>query len=225
MIFSFIVKTCTCAYFLFYSVFINPFFFLISASVSSVLHDCIRCEASFSFWNFFRSEQNKTWNRRTVWLWHTDRVQQGKKTKDKTHRLSPPCIWTPQGPEKVPCVKYASLKHMHTVWTVRKHSGTAELTNVSMEFICEALLPVSKGAVVITFGDLPHMCVYRDSLSFVQRHQTNTICYLQGANTHSNSWGQCATLATFSKRLFQQSFGQPIVVFLIEEFATVTGPG
>lgn len=95
---------------------------------------------------------------------------------------------------------------MHTVLTVRKHLARAELTNVSMEFICEALLLVSKGAVVITFGDLPHMCVYRDSLSFVQGHQTNTICYLQGANTHSNSWGQCCHLSDFLEKAFLAIF-------------------
>lgn len=34
-------------------------------------------------------------------------------TKDNTHRLSPSCIWTPQCPEKVPCVKHASFKYLH----------------------------------------------------------------------------------------------------------------
>lgn len=81
------------------------------------------------------------------------------------------------------------------ILTVRKHLPAAELTDVSIEFISEALLAVSKGTVVITFGNLPHVCVHRHSLSFVQRHQTHTVCHLQGGNTHSNHWGQCCQLS------------------------------
>lgn len=60
---------------------------------------------------------------------------------------------------------------------------SSKRTDVSMEFICEALLSFSKGAVVITFGYLPHVCVYRDGLSFIQGHQTYTVCHLQGGTT------------------------------------------
>ena len=96
--------------------------------------------------------------------------------------------------------------------TVRKLSTAAALTDVPMEFICEALLSVSKGTVVITFGNLPHMCVYRDSLSFVQRHQTYTVCHLQGGHTnkkthtHSNYWDQCCQFCCSIQSLLNLSW-------------------
>lgn len=43
-----------------------------------------------------------------------------------------------------------------------------KLTNISVEFIRDALLCVSRRIVVIAFGNLPHMCIYRDSLSLIQ---------------------------------------------------------
>lgn len=42
------------------------------------------------------------------------------------------------------------------------------LTNVFVDFIGQGLLAATRGAVVVTFGDLPHVCVHRNSLRLVQ---------------------------------------------------------
>lgn len=57
--------------------------------------------------------------------------------------------------------------------------GTWILTNISVKFICDALLTIARSVAVVTFSNLPHVCVYRDGLCFIQGHQTYTVCNLQ----------------------------------------------